>query len=193
MYRLYPALLEAASASIFLIPYLIHHRKNHVYGVQTIMLILFAIYLSTVYAIAGLPTVFYIRFRPNVNLSPFLYMFTDRTASLLNVLLFFPLGIFLPLLWTPFRNIFRTLLCGFAFSTVIEFLQIFTYRATDINDLITNTAGTLLGFLVAMLMKNRIPKQLPGNSMDSFRTVLVVVLCTMFFIQPMFTRFVFGL
>ncbi len=192
MYRLYPALLEAASASVFLIPYLMHRRKYHIRNAQTAILILFAIYLSTVYAIAGLPTVFYIRFRPNVNLSPFLYMFSDHTTSLLNVLLFLPLGIFLPLLWIQFQNILRTLLCGFAFSAVIEFLQIFTYRVTDVNDLITNTAGTLLGFLIGMLIVKRIPKSLPNNNTDSFRTVLFVVLSTMFFIQPLFARAFFG-
>ena len=37
-------------------------------------------------------------------------------------------------------------------SAVIEIAQIFTYRTTDINDIITNTTGALIGYLMAKTM-----------------------------------------
>ena len=55
------------------------------------------------------------------------------------------------------NNISKVLLFGFCLSLVIEISQIFTFRLTDINDLITNTLGTLIGYLVYVkLLKNKI-------------------------------------
>lgn len=38
---------------------------------------------------------------------------------------------------------------GLAMTSFIEIAQIFTGRATDIDDIITNIAGTLIGYLLA--------------------------------------------
>ena len=38
---------------------------------------------------------------------------------------------------------------GFAMTSFIEIAQIFTGRTTDIDDIITNIAGTLIGYLIA--------------------------------------------
>ena len=38
---------------------------------------------------------------------------------------------------------------GLAVSLGIELLQIFTFRLTDIDDLITNTAGTVIGYEIS--------------------------------------------
>ena len=186
MNRLYPALSEAALASLLLIPYLLHQGKKHnTVALTTAQHILFAVYLSTVYAVAGLPSVLYIRYRPNVNLVPFLYMFSDHTTSLLNVLLFIPLGFFLPVLWEHFRKLHRTVLWGLLISCCIEFLQIFTYRATDINDLITNTCGTVLGYFTSMLVLKLMPAKPSDDRTIPFHRILAAVVCTMFFLQPL--------
>ncbi len=47
---------------------------------------------------------------------------------------------------------------GLMTSLGIEILQIFTFRATDINDLITNAAGTLAGYLIGRVMIKMIPQ-----------------------------------
>lgn len=193
MSRLYPALMEAAAASLFLIPFLLRrgtHKENRTF---TILQILFTVYLSAVYAVAGLPCIFYIRFRPHLNTIPFLYMFSDHTTSLLNVLLFLPFGIFLPVLWTTFRSLFRTVLCGLLLSAAIEFLQIFTYRATDVNDLITNTLGTLLGYFIGMIIVKTFPKPASCSTISTFSSLLLAVFCVMFFIQPLFLRILFSI
>lgn len=104
-----------------------------------------AVYLSIIFSLVGLPDIRYIRFQPHVNLKPFRYFFTDRT-TLPNVLLFIPLGIFLTALWQRFSRGWRAMLFGLGVSLTIELLQIFTFRATDVNDLITNTLGTVLGW-----------------------------------------------
>ena len=89
-------------------------------------------------------------------------MFSDCKNSLLNVLLFVPLGFFLPLFWKKFSAFGYTLLFGFCTSLLIELLQIFTFRATDVNDLMTNTVGTVLGYLLARIVLKLFPGTEPS-------------------------------
>ncbi len=78
------------------------------------------------------------------------------TERILNVILFLPFGFLLPVIWERFRTIIPTVLAGLLFSLTIELSQLFTFRATDINDLIGNTLGTVLGFLLAKAVSRRI-------------------------------------
>ena len=68
-----------------------------------------------------------------------------------NVVLFFPLGVLLPLL-SPAFNSFKTVIgIAFLFSFSIELTQFISkhfgnYRSVDIDDIILNTLGAFLGF-----------------------------------------------
>lgn len=68
-----------------------------------------------------------------------------------NILLFMPLGFFLPLIWLNFRKFSRTVIFGAGVSLFIEINQLFNYRATVTDDLILNTLGVILGWLCAKL------------------------------------------
>ena len=71
---------------------------------------------------------------------------------LLNIALFVPLGVLLPLLWKPFRRWHAALGAGFGASLLIELTQLFTGRGMcDVDDLFTNTLGAMLGWCAAML------------------------------------------
>ena len=84
-----------------------------------------------------------------------------------NVLLFFPLGLLIPLIWKRIR--FSTgIQISIALSLTIELLQYVSrawgsYRAVDINDVILNTLGAclgmILGFLLRSLGSSRSPRQ----------------------------------
>lgn len=96
-------------------------------------------------------------FDGNINLIPLklayrmlIYARTDvMLVNLLgNIAIFVPLGFFLPLLRTEFRTAFRTLAAGLSVSFFIEIVQLFTPRVTDIDDLILNTLGALVGYLL---------------------------------------------
>jgi len=70
-----------------------------------------------------------------------------------NVLVFTPFGLLLPLAIPRFGRWRRVLLTGLAFSLAIEFGQLvvslvlgYTYRVTDIDDVILNLTGVLLGY-----------------------------------------------
>lgn len=185
MHRVVSMCLDAVIASVVLVPLFIrldkrifHDRK------RTVGFILFAIYLSGMFAVAGLPDIRYIRFDPHYNIIPFAYMFSDFQNSFLNVLLFMPLGFFLPVFWERFRKFPRATLFGFFCSLLIESLQIFTYRASDINDLMTNTLGTFLGWCIARLVLRFVPSLVPGENVKEVYWVCGSAFAVMFFIQP---------
>ncbi len=193
MNRIIPASLETAVAAVFLIPIFIYYHKTKFYSRRTTLTALaFALYLCAVYAMAGLPNAAYVRLDPNFNFIPFRYLFTDHT-SWLNILLFIPLGCFLPVLRRKFRHFGPTLLFGFGLSVFIELLQIFTFRATDINDLMTNTLGTILGYLSGRLLLRAFPDLHLREDTRELRTICITVFLVMFFLQPFLSSAVWKL
>lgn len=141
---------------------------------------IFSCYQAAVWALVGLPNVAYVRFDLNLNLIPFAGMASDLKNCFLNVLMFVPLGFLLPLLWEKYREGKRTVCFGFGLSLSIELLQILTYRATDVNDLITNTVGAVLGYLAAKLLP------LPRGEEETYGlwVTLGITSVVMFFIHP---------
>lgn len=70
---------------------------------------------------------------------------------LLNIAMFFPLGILLPLTAKPFRRWYWTLAAGLGASFAIETAQFFTGRGqADVDDLLCNTLGAMIGFCLCM-------------------------------------------
>ena len=92
-----------------------------------------------------------------VNLVPFrdLIYYTSRRLSwyfwqaLLNVVLFLPYGVFLKI---GRRKIWVSALIGFGSSLLIEAVEYVANRGVfDVDDLILNTLGTVIGYLLAAL------------------------------------------
>lgn len=90
----------------------------------------------------------------NVNLIPLISLtFEDVQTSLLNILMMTPFGFGLPFI-TNFR--FKwTVISGLLLSITIEFLQLITgfmanttFRVADINDLVFNTIGVAIGYML---------------------------------------------
>jgi glycopeptide antibiotics resistance protein len=72
-----------------------------------------------------------------------------------NVLLFFPFGILLPLVWRPLR-FWRGIQIAIAFSISIEIIQYLSgYRSADVNDVILNALGACLGLVLVYLLRLR--------------------------------------
>ena len=80
-----------------------------------------------------------------------------------NIIMFMPVGFFPALLWRGWRW-WKALLAGFGTSVSIEFIQFFIGRSTDIDDVILNTIGALLGFWVFCLLRAVFP-----NFMKNFQ------------------------
>lgn len=177
--------LDGAAAAVLLLPiFCFLHKRCFHDTKKTISYFLFSLYLCAVYVVVGLPDIRYIRLDFNINLTPFAYMFSDYRSTSLNVLLFVPLGFFLTVLWKSFRKIHFTVLFGFCTSLLIELLQIFTFRATDVNDLMTNTVGTLLGWCIGMLALRLIPGLTPGEDTRNVYAICAITFGVMFFLHP---------
>ena len=90
----------------------------------------------------------------NMNLIPLITLTPqDLKTSLLNILLLIPFGFGLPFI-TNLR-IKKIVIIGALFSIVIEFLQLLTglmakitFRIADINDVIFNTMGAAIGYIL---------------------------------------------
>ncbi len=178
--------LEVAVAGFLLLPIFWMMKKFQFHStIRTVLYFLFALYLVGVISVVGLPNITYIRFEPNVNLIPFRDMMAGSIATVLNVVMFIPLGFFLPLLWLPYRSAVKTVLFGFSLSLAIELLQMFTFRATDVNDLITNTLGALIGWLLGRLAGQQLPSLAGHRSGKDLAAIFSCVAAIMFFVQPL--------
>ena len=189
---LFSLALDLFSAGLILVPlYLLLNRVCFHNLTKSALYCIFSLYLVTVYHLVGMPCITYIRPELNLNLIPFVDMIGDPRSTLLNVALFVPLGVLLPLIWAQFRNAKNTVLFGFGMSLAIELLQMLTLRATDINDLITNTLGTFLGFLLAKPVMEKFPvmESKPGE----VYAVCAGVFAIMFFPEPFIFTFFWNL
>ena len=71
-----------------------------------------------------------------------------------NVILFIPAGIFLPKIWKKLQNFFLFLLVCVLVITLIEALQLVTLLGScDIDDLILNVFGMILGYLLFLIFR----------------------------------------
>ena len=84
-----------------------------------------------------------------------------------NIIMFMPMGFLLPLLFSNLDSLKKTVAVGFGTSLLIEFTQLFLIRATDIDDLILNTLGTMLGYLVFLTFKKLLSRLTGKFSIES--------------------------
>lgn len=119
---------------------------------------IFCLALLSILSATGIPNIYSLKVDLAINLVPFIDIFTNYVQYIQNILLFIPLGFLLPMLWKKFENKYLTFICGALFSLSIEIIQIFSFRSTDIDDLLMNTAGTICGYLLFMWIKRIFPK-----------------------------------
>lgn len=197
MYRFFLAALDTLPGAVILIPvYWILNKALFHNARKSTFYCLFSFYLVAVYVLVGMPDVTYIRPELNLNLIPVLGLIDDWKNSILNVLLFVPLGIMLPVLWDSYRSAKNTVLFGLGMSLAIEILQIFTFRATDVNDLITNVLGTFLGYSLGNMLVNKFPaiaNVVKNNKASELYIVCAIVLGVMFFIYPFISSFMWDI
>ena len=88
-----------------------------------------------------------------INLEPITHMFDDYDAWLINIIgnvtMFIPVGFFCPYCFKNIDSISKTVRVGFFCSLLIEITQLpFFQRVSDIDDLIMNTTGALIGAVI---------------------------------------------
>ena len=148
------------------------HKSEKIYYVfSTIMFIYFMqVAKHTIFPIPilGFPpnianSINYIPFKGGIN----------RT-DILNIIMTIPLGVGMPFI-TNIKNIKKSMILGLSAGVIIETIQYletfltngFTYRIIDINDLIFNFIGTVLGFL-ALYVFSRLFLKLNEKKLTAF-------------------------
>ncbi len=186
MNRIYSTLIEMMAAAVFIIPIWCIYNRLWIHNWKRMIgYMVFGCYLAAVLSLVGFPDITFVKMDFNVNMIPFAGMAEDFTNTCLNVLLFIPFGFFLPILWSRFRDIRHAAFAGFLASFLIEVSQIFTFRSTDINDIITNTAGTAIGYFIARWITDGFRKRTMSDSGSSdFYVISGSVVGIMFFLQP---------
>ncbi len=81
------------------------------------------------------------RFRDDVNV-----LKTVITEIVPNIIIFIPLGFFIPIVFKKMRKIYNTALIVLLVTFSIEFFQYFIGRKSDIDDIITNLLGGIIGY-----------------------------------------------
>lgn len=156
-------LIRSISGYIFIIPGIILYfgalRKS---AKRQILLhittaFIFCYYLIGILTMTGIGKLK--AFEPTLVLVPFRDMISGPIDTILNIILFVPLGFFLPLLYKKYGHIGSVALVSFLLSLSIEIVQMFGRGATDINDLITNTVGACLGFFIYQLLCKFVSKE----------------------------------
>ena len=99
-------------------------------------------------------------FPPRINLIPFVNLFDYeiRREALINFIgntaMFIPLGIVWPSVFHKLNTHAKVIVAGICTSLLIEILQLpFFDRVTDIDDLILNSLGYLIGYSIFLLVK----------------------------------------
>lgn len=65
-----------------------------------------------------------------------------------NIIIFIPIGILIPMIYIKYRNLKEILKVSVMLSFFIEFIQFFIGRSVDIDDLMLNVCGGLLGYAI---------------------------------------------
>ena len=168
-YTIFCTLILCALFQIFILRRAAKREGISLTGVHFIGVYIFLIYIAYVYIVTGLGTIWDIAYYQNlaqvadIYLIPFstfemLHVLSNIISYLLNILMLMPFGFMLALIWPSFRSIKKIALTGFLFSLAIEISQLFNYRATTIDDLILNTVGAVLGYLVFALLYKIVTK-----------------------------------
>lgn len=126
------------------------HRRTNL--IHMIWVFIFLYYVYLVLETTGIGTIWEIGLYPGMKLQEEINLIPFRDgislSMILNVVMFMPLGFLLPLLWKEYQSLVRTAIIGFCFSCGIEFCQLFNRRVSDVDDLLMNTLGAILGWLI---------------------------------------------
>lgn len=176
--------MEFILSMVLLGIFLLLHRKTITKG-YALWCFLLVFYLTVMLSkVVGIPTFYSLNrtiqfgeplYNPIINWIPFSQGF-DIT-SLLNIIAFIPLGVALKVMWKKFQHILPTFLLGVFFSSAIEVSQLFTgFRQSDINDIIMNTLGVVVGWILAKYLFRWNIQRMNGKNSDWLFLIMISII-----------------
>jgi len=148
------AIIFIAIISILYLPFMFYLRKK---GKSVIRQIGVLLWFCSVFLI-GFATIFFvfpIEFNPMLrtfNLIPFDWLNAPNSTHQLvtevipNILMFIPFGIFTPIAFTKMRKFYKVALVTLLLTVSIETFQYFIGRSADIDDVLANLLGGIIGY-----------------------------------------------
>lgn len=152
---------------IFFIPLIIKQFKSTKNIVIATFMAGFIIYAIELISVVFFPITFYPpmpNYAPNVNIVPMKDIIILMRSQLINIviknvvgniILFIPLGFFVPIIYRNMNRFNYMLLLGLCFSIFIEITQFiidyltkYPNHTSDVNDVILNIIGLILGFII---------------------------------------------
>jgi glycopeptide antibiotics resistance protein len=167
--------------SIFCLPFLAlvwlgvirraRKRQHPINWWRLVIISVFSIYLADVFWNTVSLSIFImpLQLRGNINLVPILGIIKMADAMIQssnpwsfinlfgNLALFIPFGFLLPIVFPKINAIWKIFLAGLCLSLTIEIWQLFLPRASDVDDLILNITGALVGYLIFLLIRGVFP------------------------------------
>ncbi len=153
-------------------------------GKYVLSVMIFALYIFAMFHVTGAGTVFELKqygfwINPEqISLVPFSDPNINAVTHGLNVILFIPFGFLLPFIWGSKRRFVCTLASGATLSLGIELSQLLNSRVTDVDDLILNTAGTVVGFVFYKIIFMKAKEKEPPRGI--LRSEPLIYLAVMF-------------
>ncbi|MRJ75524.1 VanZ family protein [Aeromicrobium sp. SMF47] len=155
-----PVLIPVTAAAVAVTLWWLH-RHGRLTGARATVAIVACVYGAVVLGHVLLPLPIDMDnarpWRASVHLTPFVDVAEDPIGMILNVALFVPLGALLPLL-TRVTSMRRAAFLGLCVSLSIETVQlagsltVSPGRVADVDDLIGNTVGTMIGYAAYSLL-----------------------------------------
>lgn len=143
---------------------------------------LFALFAAGVFRVTGAGTLYdflrmgFDRYFLTVNVVPFSEEISVMGYAL-NAMMLMPFGFLTPLIWKETDKLGRIAFAGFSFSLLIELSQLLNHRASDVDDLLLNTLGAVLGFALFRLYArvSRRPPSPPSGRRWQWALYLLVI------------------
>lgn len=151
-------------------------------GRRVAALFLFAVYMAAIFQITDCGTLYDIIHSDftfqveRINTLLFAGPGTSLTLSLLNVLLFIPFGLSISLLWPRRRGLFLNASLGLGFSLLIELSQLLNHRSSDIDDIILNALGAVIGYALFSLILRRFVRTESKRLSKCFKEAAALIL-----------------
>jgi len=190
--------MDCLSIMLLLTPLVLLLQKvsgRKIWSLHTGFLMLYVCALAGIFSVTGLPNIKYCRIEFSANFIPMVDILNSPRQYFFNVLMFIPVGFLLPLLWEKYGSWKYLMGFGCFLTVFIETAQIFTFRTTDIDDLITNLLGAGIGFLAIRALGQKLRIPLPVEEGHGYMekagpwVILLIAFLVNFLIQPYWSAF----
>lgn len=152
--------------NILALPFLLHFKKKGISITRQMSYLglIYSIFLIVFATILFVP----ITLHPSkhiLNIKPFNWLKEKNfielatTEKLPNIMLFIPFGFFLPLTFQNKRKLSKTVFISLIITFSVEFIQYFIGRSSDIDDIIMNLLGAIIGYIIFKVINNFLSKK----------------------------------